>query len=129
MLFGLGLHTMMDGVALAASVVAEAGHAAWLGLAGLGTFLAVALHEPLDAFSITSVMKKGGWSSYQRTLVNLVFAHDLSDWRHALLFRHSAAFRQCDATWDWDWPPRRASSFAFRWPTCCRKCHSTITTG
>ena len=74
MLFGLGLHTMMDGVALAASVVAEAGHAAWLGLAGLGTFLAVALHEPLDAFSITSVMKKGGWSSYQRTLVNLMFA-------------------------------------------------------
>jgi zinc and cadmium transporter len=74
MLFGLSLHTMMDGVALAASVVAEAGHAAWLGLAGLGTFLAVALHEPLDAFSITSVMTKGGWSSYQRTLVNLMFA-------------------------------------------------------
>ncbi len=74
MLFGLGLHTMMDGVALAASVVADSGHTAWLGLAGLGTFLAVALHEPLDAFSITSVMTKGGWSPYQRTVVNLLFA-------------------------------------------------------
>lgn len=74
MLFGLGLHTMMDGVALAASVVADSDHTAWLGLAGLGTFLAVALHEPLDAFSITSVMKKGGWTPYQRTLVNLLFA-------------------------------------------------------
>lgn len=74
MLFGLGLHTMMDGVALAASVIAETGHAAWMGLAGLGTFLAVALHEPLDAFSITSVMRKGGWSPHQATLVNLLFA-------------------------------------------------------
>ncbi len=73
MLFGLGLHTVMDGVALASSVVVDASHGAWLGLAGLGTFLAVALHKPLDAFSIASVMRREGWTSRQSTLVNLVF--------------------------------------------------------
>ncbi len=66
--FGLVLHTLVDGVALASSVLAEAEHGAWMGLAGLGTFLAVALHKPLDAFAITSVMNKQHWSlSAQRT--------------------------------------------------------------
>lgn len=74
MLFGLGLHTVMDGVALGASVAADASHGAWLGLAGLGTFLAVALHKPLDAFSISSVMATGGWSPSQRMMVNLAFS-------------------------------------------------------
>jgi len=74
MLFGLGLHTVMDGVALGASVAADASHGAWLGLAGLGTFLAVALHKPLDAFSISSVMATSGWSRSQRTIVNFCFA-------------------------------------------------------
>jgi len=74
MLFGLGLHTVMDGVALGASVAADASHGAWLGLAGLGTFLAVALHKPLDAFSISSVMATGGWSPSQRMMVNLSFS-------------------------------------------------------
>jgi zinc and cadmium transporter len=74
MFFGLGLHTVMDGVALGASVAADAGHGAWLGLAGLGTFLAVALHKPLDAFAIGSVMTSGGWSPTQRALVNLAFS-------------------------------------------------------
>lgn len=74
MLFGLGLHTVMDGVALGASVAADAGHGAWLGLAGLGTFLAVALHKPLDAFSISSVMATSGWSPSQRMLVNFAFS-------------------------------------------------------
>lgn len=74
MLFGLGLHTLIDGVALAASVVADAQHGAWLPLAGVGTFLAVALHKPLDAFAITSVMQKGGWSAKQQACVNLTFS-------------------------------------------------------
>ena len=74
MLFGLGLHTLMDGVALAASVAAEATHNPWLGLAGLGTFLAVALHKPLDAFAITSVMKNGGWTPGQQSFVNMAFS-------------------------------------------------------
>lgn len=74
MLFGLGLHTVMDGVALGASVAADVGHGAWLGLAGLGTFLAVALHKPLDAFSISSVMANSGWTPSQRMMVNFAFS-------------------------------------------------------
>ena len=74
LLFGLGLHTLMDGVALGASVAAEAYHSPFLGLAGLGTFLAVVFHKPLDAFAITSLMKKGGWSNRQQNLVNITFS-------------------------------------------------------
>ena len=74
MLFGLGLHTLMDGVALAASVAADWHPSTFTGLAGFGTFLAVALHKPLDAFAITSVMKKSGWPVGQRNMVNLAFS-------------------------------------------------------
>ena len=73
MLFGLGLHTMIDGVALAASAVADAEHGA-LAIAGIGTFLAVALHKPLDAFAITSTMKASGWSTRHQNLVNFCFS-------------------------------------------------------
>lgn len=71
---GLGLHTLIDGIALAASVQAESqpGHAA--GWAGLGTFLAILLHKPLDALSITSLMTAGGWSVGWRQFVNAAFA-------------------------------------------------------
>ena len=31
------------------------------GLLGLGVFLAIALHKPLDALPITSMMQAGGW--------------------------------------------------------------------
>ncbi len=74
LVFGLGLHTLIDGVALSASVVSDDEHGAWLGLAGLGTFLAVALHKPLDAFAITSTMRAGGWSRGHRDLINLLFS-------------------------------------------------------
>ena len=72
---GLTVHTLIDGMALAASVSAEQ-HVAGDGwcLLGVGTFLAVALHKPLDAMSITSVMANGGWSVRARHLVNFGFA-------------------------------------------------------
>lgn len=72
---GLALHTIIDGMALAASVVAASHSEAsdWQ-LMGVGTFLAVLLHKPLDAMSITSVMVAGGWSSRAQTLVNVLFA-------------------------------------------------------
>ena len=72
LLFGLGLHTVVDGVALASSVMAD--HGSIAGLAGIGTFLAVWLHKPLDAFAITSVMKKQGWSRNAQNLVNAGFS-------------------------------------------------------
>jgi zinc and cadmium transporter len=70
---GMALHTLIDGLALGASVAADALHGA-TGLLGLGTFLAVWLHKPLDAVSITSVMAAGGWSRSSRTLVNAGFS-------------------------------------------------------
>lgn len=69
---GLGLHTAIDGVALSASVMAEAEKGAPVG--GLGTFLAVLLHKPLDAMAIATLMAAGGWAARPRLLVNLAFA-------------------------------------------------------
>ena len=71
---GLALHTMIDGLALGASVRADVGEPVFLSLFGLGTFLAVLLHKPLDAISITSLMAAGGWSAAARNAVNLGFA-------------------------------------------------------
>lgn len=71
---GLSLHTAIDGVALGASVSAEAPHAHRLSLAGLGVFLAIVLHKPLDALSITTVMAADRWPMRVRTLVNTGFA-------------------------------------------------------
>ncbi len=70
---GMGLHTLIDGLAVGASVEADALHGGG-GLLGLGTFLAVALHKPLDSVAITSVMASGGWRPAARTLVNFAYA-------------------------------------------------------
>jgi zinc and cadmium transporter len=71
---GLTLHTLMDGIAIAASVTAEARHPEAAGMLGLGTFLAVLLHKPLDAMSITSVMAASGWSKKSLQMANVGFA-------------------------------------------------------
>jgi zinc and cadmium transporter len=72
--FGLSLHTLIDGVALGAAVVAEANGEHRFALYGLGTFLAVALHKPLDSLSITSLMAAGGWSKRAIRTANWIFA-------------------------------------------------------
>jgi len=74
-LFGLGFHTLLDGVALASAVQAEASHTdGTTMLAGLGVFLAVLLHKPLDAMSITSLMRAQGASSLKVIIANIAFA-------------------------------------------------------
>jgi zinc and cadmium transporter len=71
---GLSIHTLIDGSALAASVEAEShGNTDSLVL-GLGTFLAILLHKPLDSMSITSLMAAGGWSHGWRRVVNVGYA-------------------------------------------------------
>ena len=67
---GLSIHTLIDGGALAANVTADAQGDATAWLLGLGTFLGVVLHKPLDSLSITTLMAAGGWSSRARALVN-----------------------------------------------------------
>jgi zinc and cadmium transporter len=66
---GLSIHSAVDGVALASSTLAEEGP-----VAGIGTFLAVFLHKPLDALAITSLMVASGWPARTRRIVNVGFA-------------------------------------------------------
>jgi zinc and cadmium transporter len=70
---GMTLHSLIDGVALAASVRAEAdSHGSWL--RGLGAFLVILLHKPFDAMAISTLMAAGGKSKYTCHLVNGFFA-------------------------------------------------------
>lgn len=71
---GLAIHTLMDGVAIAASVAAEAHDPSIAAWAGLGTFLVVALHKPLDSMSITLMMTARGWSKSKSLGINLLYA-------------------------------------------------------
>ncbi|MHB8898799.1 MAG: ZIP family metal transporter [Thermoguttaceae bacterium] len=68
---GLMLHTVFNGIALAASVQAESHGGA---VAGMGTFLVIFLHKPFDAMTIGTLMAIGGWSAFWRHVVNTIFA-------------------------------------------------------
>ncbi|MCA9147718.1 MAG: ZIP family metal transporter [Planctomycetales bacterium] len=71
---GLSLHTFLDGVALAAGVISDLAHRGTVGLAGFGVFLAIVLHKPLDALSITTLMQARGSSRNTQQAVNAGFA-------------------------------------------------------
>ena len=75
---GLTIHTMIDGVALAASMQADWSFASnnqgLTVLVGLGVFLAILLHKPLDALTISSLMSDSGASKAKRRLVMFGFA-------------------------------------------------------
>jgi len=69
---GLSLHAVTEGIALGASVrigLTEAGM-----LPGLGVCLAILLHKPLDAFSITGMMKHAGKARGARLAANVAYA-------------------------------------------------------
>jgi zinc and cadmium transporter len=72
--FGLVVHSLVGGVALASAVAADYGRAAQLGAAGLGVFVATLVHKPADALTITSLMLRGGAQRRTAHLVNLGFA-------------------------------------------------------
>ena len=71
---GLGIHTVIEGVALGTSVLAVERMPGGLGLASSGAFLAILLHKPLDALSIISVMRAAGTSARARAAANALFA-------------------------------------------------------
>jgi zinc and cadmium transporter len=68
---GLTLHSLLDGLAMAAAVEATA-HGQ--GLAGIGTALAVILHKPFDAMAVSTLMTAGGSSRFSRQLLNVLFS-------------------------------------------------------
>jgi zinc and cadmium transporter len=69
--FGLTIHSVIEGVALAASVYHRHDN---LPLAGLGTFLVIFLHKPFDSMTIAMLMARGGWNPRSRSIVNGLFA-------------------------------------------------------
>ena len=69
---GLSLHSLLDGLALAAAVTA--GSLAHSQLAGLGVALVVILHKPFDAMAVSTLMAAGGNSRFSRHLLNFLFA-------------------------------------------------------
>lgn len=71
---GLSLHTALDGVALAASVLHDQTHMPTAILWGFAVFLGVLLHKPLDSLSITSLMSASGWPRRTQQIVNLGYA-------------------------------------------------------
>ena len=71
---GLTLHTIIAGIALAASVEFQSHDEHFVGLAGLGVFLVIFLHKPFDAMTISTLMTMGAWSKPARHLVNGLFA-------------------------------------------------------
>jgi len=69
---GLTLHSLLDGLALAAAVAAGVqGNAK---LAGLGVALVVILHKPFDAMAVSTLMTAGGSSRFSRHVLNGLFA-------------------------------------------------------
>lgn len=67
---GFGMHTIVGGVALAASVQAEA--RATL-LPGLAMFTAIVLHKPMDAMALTTLVRAAGGGPRRLRAVNIVF--------------------------------------------------------
>lgn len=84
-IFGLGVHSLLEGVALAASLLAaseachepghdHAAHADALAWAGLATFLVIVLHKPFDAMTLTALMRHAGKSRKAIVIANLLLA-------------------------------------------------------
>jgi zinc and cadmium transporter len=69
---GLSLHSLLDGLALAAAV--QAGTKGHAGLAGFGVALAVVLHKPFDAMAVSTLMTASGSSRISRQVLNGLFA-------------------------------------------------------
>jgi zinc and cadmium transporter len=69
--FGLSLHTITGGFALASAVAAESARPASL---GFSVFLATLLHKPADSLTITSLMISQGARSRSAHVINFCFA-------------------------------------------------------
>src|SRR5206468_1236300 len=72
--FGLTLHTLLDGVALAASVELDRYQPHAHGLLGFGTFLVIFLHKPFDALAVGTLLALRNSSRSLRHWVNGLFA-------------------------------------------------------
>lgn len=65
---GMVICSITEGLALGTSIKTDLSHGD--GIAGLAVFLIILFHKPLDALSITGIMK----NSKKQTLVNIIFS-------------------------------------------------------
>jgi len=96
-LFGLAIHSLLDGIALAASVSAEAIEHGAVHWAGLAVFLVVVLHKPFDSLTLGTLMAVAGRTTSARHRVNLLYACAVPT--GALLFHFGFVGRGADAAW------------------------------
>ena len=71
---GLTLHSILEGVALSAAVLAAAAHGETGVIAGLSTFLVILLHKPFDGLTITTLVRAAGRPAGFAHAVNALFA-------------------------------------------------------
>jgi zinc and cadmium transporter len=72
--FGLAVHSLVGGVALASAVTADLAIGKGLGPAAWGVFIATIVHKPADALTIVSLMLRAGVPKVTAHLVNLGFS-------------------------------------------------------
>ena len=66
---GLAIHSTVEGAALGAGILSNPN-----GMGGLGIFLVILLHKPLDAWTVMGLMKSSNLSPSVRTLVTVLFS-------------------------------------------------------
>ncbi len=72
--FGLAIHSLVGGVALASAITADFAEGRGVGATGWGVFLATVVHKPADALTIVTLMLSSGVSRRLAHLVNAGFA-------------------------------------------------------
>jgi zinc and cadmium transporter len=72
--FGLAMHSLVGGVALASAISADFAERRGVSATGWGVFLATVVHKPADALTIVSLMLRSGASSRLAHFVNAGFA-------------------------------------------------------
>ena len=72
--FGLAVHSLVGGIALASAVMADRSVHRGLGGAAWGVFIATVVHKPADALTIVSLMLRAGVPKATAHLVNLGFS-------------------------------------------------------
>lgn len=71
---GLTLHSILEGVALAAAILGAAAHGEATALAGLSTFVVILLHKPFDGLTVATLVRAAGRPAAFAHAVNALFA-------------------------------------------------------
>ena len=71
---GLTLHSILEGVALGAAVLAATAHDHGGMIAGLSTFLVILLHKPFDGLTVATLVRAAGRPAGFAHFVNFLFS-------------------------------------------------------